>query len=141
MQVLDGDTIIVESLKDSARERVRFLGIDAPESNQQEWGRRATEFVEMRISQGDELFLETINPPRDKYGRLLAYIFYEKNDKRYLLNEELLRNGLAEVFILNQWCTYNSRLKTAEARAREEKLSIWSSNGLTMSPYKFRQKK
>lgn len=141
MQVLDGDTIIVESLRDSSRERVRFLGIDAPESDQQEWGRRSTEFVEMRISQGDELYLETINPARDKYGRLLAYIFYEQNDKRYLLNEELLRNGLAEVFILNKWSSYNSLLKTAEARARDEKLNIWSSNGLSMSPYQFRQKK
>jgi micrococcal nuclease len=141
LQVLDGDTIIVESLIDSCKDRVRFLGIDAPESNQQEWGRKSTEFVTMRISPGDELFLETLNPPRDKYGRLLAYIFYDSNGKRHFLNEELLFNGLAEVFILNKWANYNTRLKTAEAYARENKLNIWSNNGLTMSPYEFRKKK
>lgn len=139
-KVIDGDSLVIESLLDSHEEQVRLLGIDAPEYTQEPWGLRAREFVLENIQPGDELKIETVEPRRDKYGRLLAFVFYSDGNETKLLNEEILESGFAEIFILNKWNAYSSRLKEAEAQAREAGLNIWSSNGMKMSPYQYRKK-
>ena len=139
-KVKDGDSLVIESLVDGHTEEVRLLGIDTPEYSQEPWGKRAREFVLSQITQGESLSIETAEPVRDKYGRLLAFVFYSENGEKLLLNEEILEHGYAEIFILNKWNSYNQRLKEAEAKARELALNIWSSNGLEMHPYEYRKK-
>jgi len=131
---------VIESLLDGHEEEVRLLGIDTPEYTQDPWGKRAREFVLENIQQGEVLAVETVEPRRDKYGRLLAFVFFEDEKEKKFLNEEILEAGFAELYILNKWNSYNSRLKEAEASAREQSLNIWSSNGLKMSPYQYRKK-
>lgn len=139
-KVIDGDSLVLESLLDAHEEEVRLLGIDAPEYSQDPWGKRARDFVLQNIQLGEEVGIETVNPSRDKYGRLLAFVFYEEDGETRLLNEEILEAGYAEIFILDKWNAYSTRLKEAEASARESELMIWSSNGLKMSPYQYRKK-
>jgi len=126
---------------DGSEEEVRLLGIDTPEYTQDPWGKRARKFLLSEVSIGESLKIETVNPSRDKYGRLLAFVFYEdEGGEEEFLNEEMLENGFAELYILQKWNVYNDRLKEAEAEAREAKLNIWSMNGTKMRPSEYRKK-
>ena len=105
--IYDGDTIKVEKLGD-----VRLVGIDTPEKKA---NRRDRDFIRLgadspaqlrrsgrdtlkyliRTLKGQQVRLELERPARDKYGRLLAYVWLEDGT---MLNRELLRQGRARVY-------------------------------------------
>jgi len=92
VRVVDGDTLLLEG-----GERVRLLGVDAPELAREgragEAGaKEAKEFLR-RLAEGRRVRLELDGEPKDKYGRTLAYVFTEEGE---MANEELIRAGLAE---------------------------------------------
>jgi len=92
-RVIDGDTI-----KLTNGERVRLIGIDAPESQPNDkakrdaertgqdletinkMGQRATEFLKRFINEGDTVELEFDVQKWDKYGRLLAYVYLPRRN-------------------------------------------------------------
>lgn len=97
--VIDGDTIIVDD--DGEEQRVRFLGIDAPEiahddgEADEPCGAEAREKVEELTAGGSvELRSDDGQPEEDRYGRRLAYVEAGGKD----LSAELLAAGLAEIF-------------------------------------------
>jgi micrococcal nuclease len=118
-RVVDGDTLVCRE----RRERVRFLLVDAPELAQGEEGRLAKEFVEELAPPGTVLRLELDVRPRDRYRRLLAYLYLP--DGR-MLNEELARAGFAVVAVHPPNVQHVERLRAAVARAREERSGLWS---------------
>jgi endonuclease YncB( thermonuclease family) len=93
--VIDGDTIILEDGR-----KVRYIGVDAPELGEE--GREDDEYLawksrlrNMELLQGERLRLVTDpNMDKDKYGRLLRYVYI---DGRFV-NKILAREGMAEVF-------------------------------------------
>jgi endonuclease YncB( thermonuclease family) len=118
--------------------KLRMLGMDAPETQQQDWGKKATEFLKQELSDDKYIFIETDIEPRDRYGRLLAYVY---DSRGISINEKMLREGYAELLILGANDKYATSFKTAEAYARQHELNIWSkAGGLEMSPYKYRKK-
>jgi endonuclease YncB( thermonuclease family) len=118
--------------------KVRMLGMDAPETQQQDWGKKATEFLKQELSDDKYIFIETDIEPKDRYGRLLAYIY---DSQGISINEKMLREGYAELLILGANDKYATSFKAAEAYAKQHELNIWSKNGgLEMSPYKYRKK-
>lgn len=97
-RVVDGDTVIVR--KDGTRDRLRLLGIDAPESSsnpdlsrQTEEGDVVSDLVKSLVT-GRDVYVEFDQAPRDQYGRLLAYIWL---DGDVMLNESLVFSGLVDV--------------------------------------------
>jgi micrococcal nuclease len=97
----DGDTFDVD-ISDGRRRvtRIRLWGVDCPEiahrAGEQDayFGREATEFVRSQVvGRRVRLALEPTRDPRDKYGRLLAYLYLE--DDGQMLNELLIQRGLA----------------------------------------------
>lgn len=139
----DGDTVKVKTKK-LGIVRVRLLGIDCPEIKQEPWGKIAKEFLEEELNNSNKIKLETDLVKRDKYGRLLAYIYTEKDKNHYektSLNEKLLKEGLAELFIIGNNDKYAVRFKEAEAKAKQAKINIWDEeNGTKYSPYEFRKR-
>ena len=118
--------------------KLRMLGIDAPETQQQDWGKKATEFLKQELTDDKYIFIETDIEPRDRYGRLLAYVY---DSKGISINEKMLREGYAELLILGANDKYATSFKAAEAYAKQHELNIWSKDGgLEMSPYKYRRK-
>jgi len=101
LRVIDGDTIELTN-----GERVRFIGIDAPERGQP-GANEATQFVRERV-EGAAIWLEADGADRDRYGRLRRYVWlqkpanpYDENQiRQYQLNALLLENGHAVVYIL-----------------------------------------
>ena len=120
--VFDGDTILLQN-----REKVRYLGIDAPEIDHE--GEKS-EFMaldarkfNMNSVAGSPIRLEFDGKKRDRYGRLLAYVFLETGD---MVNALLVRRGLAHVMFKKGNIRYEDHLLRCQRQAMKEKLGIWS---------------
>lgn len=122
VRVVDGDTIIVEP-----DHRVRLIGVNTPETVRpnypvERFGPEATKFTKHFLS-GGTARLSFDRERVDRFGRFLAYVWVGKR----LLNEELLRSGLARFepqFYYSE--VMKRRFRRAEQEARELKVGIWS---------------
>jgi micrococcal nuclease len=120
----DGD-----SLTCSGGERLRLIGIDAPEQDQPPFGQQAQAGLE-RILAGRELSLEYDLEGRDQFDRLLAYAWIDSE----LVNEEMVRQGWAVAFHVGPNTRYSSRLRRAEKAAKADRIGLWASGGFECRP-------
>ena len=132
--VHDGDTITVRF--DGRTEKIRLVGIDSPELNDErqayrDAGYAARDYARIRLG-GETVTLdaEPRQQDRDSYGRLLRYVILDDGTNA---NEEFVRKGYARVFDKFQF-TLKPRFKIAEAEAKREKLGVW-----TLPPGRSRQ--
>jgi len=116
-RVIDGDTFDLDN-----GDRVRLLGIDAPESGQP-FFQQATDTLAELVEGGKVKLEKDSQYNKDKYGRLLRYVFVNE----LFVNKELIRKGLAELMV-DENSKYYSDLKQAEEEAKEGKLGIWFSS-------------
>lgn len=121
-EVQDGDTI---TLQNGAA--VRLLGIDSPNRGEPLYLEARTFTENLIKNKKVELEYEP-SYQDDKFGRLLAYIWYKDNDARKLLNAEILRAGFAlTVFYQDRRkLRYQDLLLAAEAQAQKNQLHLWS---------------
>lgn len=124
--VYDGDTARIR-LSDGTEEKVRLIGLDAPELDDKrenvhfmaEMAKRAAYLALGRRSVRLEYDWEL----RDKYGRLLAFVW---TDKAGLVNESLIREGFAAVMTAFPYRKdYQDRFRAAERSARAEGRGLW----------------
>lgn len=125
-EVIDGDTVVVDF--DGNREIVRLLGIDTPETvdpsrPEQCFGAEASTFLASVLPPGTPVRLERDVEARDRFGRLLAYIF-RAHDGRFV-NRELVRNGYADVAIFTPNTAYRNELEHDLATAVTAKSGLW----------------
>ncbi|MFN4213182.1 MULTISPECIES: thermonuclease family protein [Exiguobacterium] len=126
-RVVDGDTLKVE-FESGATESIRLLLVDTPETSHptlpvQPFGEEAKSFVERWLPEGDTITLEYDVGRYDRYQRTLAYVWYDG----VMLNEELLRRGLARVaYIYAPNTQHVDAFRTVERSAKEALLGIWS---------------
>ena len=119
-RVIDGDTIWMKD-----RGKIRYIGIDTTERGEPYYG-EATEYNEALLARGD-IVLEFDVETRDKYGRLLAYVFVQGDDgARVFVNEELVRAGWARTLDIPPNRKYAGRFADAQREAREENIGIWA---------------
>jgi endonuclease YncB( thermonuclease family) len=122
-RIVDGDTL---ALADGRH--LRFIGINAMElghgkSPDQPYAAAARARVRQLIATGHgKLRLESAPEAYDEYGRTLAYVFVGDED----LGLELIKEGLAVVVAVPPHMGRLGCYADAEARARGEKLNIWS---------------
>lgn len=126
IRVVDGDTIKVDYK--GKEETVRFLLVDTPETHHpklgvQPFGPEASQFTH-KLLDGKRIQLElAIGGGRDKYGRMLAYIYV--NGKS--VEEELLKNGLARVaYIYPPNTKYVDEYRAIQETAQKNAVGIWS---------------
>jgi micrococcal nuclease len=128
--VTDGDTV---RLANGAR--VRLIGIDTPETSasarsdgiDQPFAAEAKSFTAEKV-QGRTVRLEFDKERHDKYGRLLAYVWYvdRESTQELLLNEELVRAGLARARLGYSYAErMKRRFRAAESEARQARRGIW----------------
>ncbi len=133
--VVDGDTIDVGM--DGKTERVRLIGIDTPETvdprkSVQCFGREASNKTKEMLS-GKQVRLEadSTQDNRDKYGRLLRYVFLEDGTN---YNQWLITQGYAHEYTYDTPYKFQTEFKAAERQARGLNLGLWSPqtcNGIT----------
>lgn len=138
LRVLDGDTLKIEH--QGRIESLRLIGIDTPESkvnkkaqkdaarNQEDikkiiiLGREATRYLKRLVKPGDTIKIEFDRRIRDKYGRLLGYV-YLPNGK--MLNEEIVKAGYANLMTYPPNVKYEDRFLRAYREARENNRGLW----------------
>ena len=124
---IDGDT--ANFIKNNRKIKVRFLAIDTPEvkhsnTNEEPLGKKAQAFTCNSLINAKKIELEfdEKSEKKDKYGRYLAWVFVD--DK--LLQNELVKNGLAKVTYLYDDYKYVDILKESEINAKINKKGIYS---------------
>ncbi|TDL34938.1 nuclease [Jeotgalibacillus sp. S-D1] len=125
INAVDGDTVDVE-LENGKTERVRLLLIDTPETKHpqlgvQPFGPEASQFTKETL-EGKEVELEFDVSERDRYGRVLAYIWLEEQ----LFNEDLLQRGLARLSIYPPDIKYVDEFEETQDAAQMNEIGIWS---------------
>ena len=120
----DGD-----SLRCASGERLRLIGIDAPELAQPPFGRQSQNALQ-EIVAGQQLSLEYDVEGRDEFDRLLAYAWIDSQ----LVNEEMVRGGWAVAFQVRPNTRHSARLRRAEQEARANRAGLWFSGGFECLP-------
>lgn len=125
-EVVDGDTIVVNFGRRS--EHVRFIGVDTPETVDPKrpkgcFGDEASAFTKSLLPRRTEVRLELDTEPRDRFGRLLAYV-YRSHDAVFI-NAELARAGYATTLTMPPNITYADEFRSLVATARQENRGLW----------------
>jgi micrococcal nuclease len=125
VRVVDGDTIHVRV--DGRDERVRYIGIDTPEDVKPDTPvqcyARAAAAANGRLVGGREVRLVFDAEPRDRYGRLLAYVF--RGDDGLFVNAELVRDGFARTLTIPPNVRYARRFAGLVTQARRAGRGLW----------------
>jgi micrococcal nuclease len=126
-RVVDGDTLDVLRPGDSEPTRVRLVGVDAPELHDQGtgqpayWADESTRVARARCEGKAVLLRLPELGTRDKYGRLLAYVYLSNSES---LNEFLVRTG-------NTYADrrfdhpFRAVYEQAENEARKKERGLW----------------
>jgi micrococcal nuclease len=138
VRVVDGDTVIVR--RGSSDERVRLIGVDAPEVHESEklerdlarsgqdratvhaLGLRASAFTRAELL-GHTVGLERDVEARDRYGRSLYYLWLPDGT---FFNAELVRMGYARIMTIPPNVRYVRQLRTLEREARAHGRGLWA---------------
>lgn len=127
MKNIDGDTLKVK-LENGKEETVRFLLIDTPETKHprlgvQPFGPEASAYTKKYASEGKKIQLELDVSEREKYGRLLAYVWVDGQ----MLNRLLVEQGLARVaYVYAPNTKYVDYLREFQTKTQANKKGIWS---------------
>jgi endonuclease YncB( thermonuclease family) len=122
-RVVDGDTIVVQ-LRTGRAEKVRVLGIDAPEAGTC-WAAQATAATR-RLADGKHVTLigDATQATRDRYGRLLAYVWLAGGRD---LGFQLVAGGYAKTFVFDRPFKRLHAYAYAEGLARGK--GVWRCGG------------
>ncbi len=112
--VIDGDTLEL-----ATKERVRLIGIDTPEKGEMFYEEAKAKLKELIESK--EVRLEKDVSEKDRYGRLLRYVYVEDT----FVNLEMVRQGYAKVSTYSPDVRHAEEFRAAEREARENKRCLW----------------
>ena len=123
VRVVDGDTIHVRV--GERLEKVRYIGVNTPEVRhpqlgEQPGGREAWD-VNRRLVSGRRVRLELDVQPRDRYGRLLAYVWVGET----MVNAELVGRGYAQVMTVPPNVRYQDLFLRLQRDARQAGRGLW----------------
>ncbi len=128
VRVIDGDTYII-----SSGEKVRMLGIDAPEMSTY-FGNDAKLYLKHLI-EGKTVRIkdDIMNQDKDRYGRLLRYTYLNNQD----INLRMVCDGYAIAYTRFKFSKKSSYIH-CQNTATKEKLGMWATKGASQL---FKQKK
>jgi micrococcal nuclease len=126
VKVVDGDTVHVRV--GGRRETVRYIGVDTPESVKpgspvQCFAKRASVF-NARLVAGERVSMVTDAERRDRYGRLLAYVYRVRDG--LFVNAELVRRGYAQPLTIPPNVAHAAGFLRLAAAARRDGRGLWS---------------
>ena len=142
-RVVDGDTMIVSFIFDDGskylKERVRFLGVNTPETVHpnkpvEYYGKEASNFTKSELTD-KTLWLQTDVEVKDRYGRMLAYVWLKEPSKKdlddeaaireHMFNAKLLLEGYAQLMTIQPNSRYSNIFVHFQREARQENKGLW----------------
>lgn len=127
LKVVDGDTLDVEI--NGASQRLRLIGIDTPETvdprkSIQCFGKEASNKAK-ELLENNFVTLESdeTQGEKDKYGRLLRYIFLPDGTN---FNLFMIEEGYAHEYTYSTRYKYQDEFRQAEVNARNNNKGLWS---------------
>lgn len=120
-RVIDGDTFILQN-----GQKVRLIGVDSPETVSPKksiecFGKQSSTQLKLLI-EGQEVYLERDISDKDKYGRLLRYVWI---DDRFV-NNILVQGGFARSYAYKPDTRYQSLFNASQLLAKASGRGIWS---------------
>jgi micrococcal nuclease len=130
VRVIDGDTIVLDIA--GTQEHVRLIGIDTPETKKPDhpvecFGPEASARTGELLPPGTEVRLERDVEPRDRFDRLLAYVFRASDG--LFIERSLLDDGYAGPLTIAPNTAHRDELEAASAGARRRGAGLWSACG------------
>ena len=113
--IVDGDTFYLS---------VRLIGIDSPERNEDLY-REASDYLR-ELLRGRRVRIEQDEEQLDRYGRILGYVYVERDGEELFVNEEMVRRGYAEAKDYPPNTEYSVILDAAEQEAKDNNRGMWS---------------
>ena len=149
VRISDGDTIVVRL--NGKNEKLRLIGIDSPEKYDGEklsrksrelglsqneikqMGRNSSKFTE-KLLRGKKVYLEYDVTKRDRYGRLLAYVYLKDDNGDWVFNDtnfrqinfEIIKAGWAVPLTIPPNVRYSNKYVQASRNAKRAGLGNWS---------------
>lgn len=138
LYVIDGDTLKI--MYNGKKQSIRLIGIDTPESKKNSkafkdshrsnrdidaivaQGKLARKYVKSLVAKGDSVKIEFDVEKRDRYRRLLGYVFLP--DGR-MLNDVIIRNGYASPLTIPPNVKYRRKFSQSYRYARKHGLGLW----------------
>ena len=126
IRVVDGDTFVARNSK-GQQLKIRLIGVDTPETVKpntpvQPCGKEASHFSKKNLTNKD-VYLEYDKEKNDRYGRVLAYVWLDKDT---LFNELLVKEGLAKEKYFAPNGKYRDVFIKAQNEAQKKKINLWS---------------
>lgn len=130
-RVIDGDTIVVQI--SGMEEKVRLIGVDAPETVDshkpiQCFGKEASDEMK-RLLTGQDVLLK--NDPtqdnKDKYGRLLRYVYLSDGT---FVDEFLVEQGYAREYTYKVPYQFQKEFRVTEKNAKLASRGLWATCGV-----------
>ncbi len=132
IKVVDGDTIGVEFNDKSGamlKKTVRLIGIDSPETVHPNkpvecFGKEASQKLRAILENRNiSLMSDPTQGDRDKYGRLLRYVFLENGTN---VNLQMITEGYAYEYTYDEPYKFSNEFKDAQRKAEENKRGLWA---------------
>ena len=125
-RVVDGDTLVIRV--QGQTERVRLIGIDTPESVDPRrpvecFGKEAAAHLAELLPEGTPVRLERDVEARDRFDRLLAYVYRQRDD--LFVNLAMVRDGFAAVATFPPNVAHVESFVSAQREAREASRGLW----------------
>lgn len=114
VKVVDGDTIVIEN-----GYHVRYIGVDSPEADELYYSEAKQ--MNADLVEGKQVRLEADVTDKDKYGRLLRYVYADD----VFVNAEMVRQGGAWASAYPPDVKYQVYLEAMENEARQLKRGFW----------------
>jgi micrococcal nuclease len=124
--VVDGDTIDIAIGGNT--ERVRLIGINTPETKHPTkglecFGPEASAYTQQLLPAGTALRVERDIEARDKYGRLLLYVYIA--DSNIFVNLDLVLQGYARPMVFEPNTAHKSDFAQAATQAELRNVGLW----------------
>lgn len=129
IRVVDGDTIVVEL--NGAEERLRYIGVDTPETVRPNspvecYGEEASN-ANTELVGGTTVYLEKDISERDRFDRLLRYVYVVQDGEPVFVNLWLVEQGYAQVSTFPPDVRHEPEYRAAQRDASEEGRGLWGS--------------
>ena len=124
--VIDGDTVDIDI--NGRTERVRLIGVDTPETKHPTkpiecFGPEASAYLTQLLPKGTSVRIERDVEARDRYGRMLLYLYLGSND--LFINLDLVARGYGTPMSIEPNTFHRNDFVRAAAQAEAANVGLW----------------